>query len=55
MFYRLRNACPHMDIRGIYGDEIIFATPNFNRLQCNDCGHYLEGPVTLAGRYRNDG
>ena len=40
--------CPHARIRGIYGDEIVFATPGQRRLQCIDCGRYLDGPVSLA-------
>ena len=43
-----RNRCPHSNLRPIYGDEIIFATPKFSRLQCRNCGKYLDGPVSLA-------
>lgn len=46
--FRRRANCPHARLRGIYGDEITFATPRFNRLQCLDCGRYLDGPVSLA-------
>lgn len=46
--FRKRSRCPHEHVRGIYGDEIIFATPDFNRLQCLDCGKYLEGPVNIS-------
>ena len=40
--------CGHKNVRGIYGDEVIFATPNFRRLQCLDCGRYLDGPASNA-------
>ena len=40
--------CPHSRLRPIYGDEIIWGTPDWNRLQCRDCGDYLRGSVTLA-------
>lgn len=40
--------CPHVRIRGIYGDEVVFAAPGFRRLQCLDCGRHLDGPVSLA-------
>lgn len=40
--------CPHEHVRGIYGDEIIFGTPNWNRLQCLDCGNFLDGPASIA-------
>ena len=43
-----RNRCPHSNLRPIYGDEIIFATPKFSRLQCRNRGKYLDGPVSLA-------
>ena len=39
--------CPHVKIRGIYGDEINF-TPGYRRLQCVKCGRLLNGPVSLA-------
>lgn len=39
--------CPHVNLRGIYGDEIN-ATPRGYRLQCRDCGRLLDGPVSLA-------
>lgn len=45
---RDRKRCPHTNLRGIYGDEVVFATPRFSRLQCNDCGQFLDGPVMLA-------
>ena len=44
----VRSRCPHSNLRPIYGDEIIFATPKFSRLQCRNCGKYLDGPVSLA-------
>lgn len=40
------NRCPHVSVRGIYGDEIN-ARGGF-RLQCRDCGLLLDGPVSLA-------
>jgi len=43
-----RSRCPHSRVRGIYGDEIIFGTPNWNRIQCLDCGKFLDGPVGIA-------
>jgi hypothetical protein len=43
-----RSRCPHSLVRGIYGDEIIFGTPNWNRIQCLDCGKFLDGPVGIA-------
>jgi hypothetical protein len=43
-----RSRCPHVRIRGIWGDEIIFASPRYSRLQCLDCGRHLDGPVSLA-------
>lgn len=44
----MRNShCPHSNLRGIYGDEINH-TPGYRRLQCNDCGRFLDGPVHLA-------
>lgn len=44
---RDRKRCPHSNLRGIYGDEINH-TPRFSRLQCRDCGRFLDGPVMLA-------
>lgn len=32
--------CPHINQRGIYGDEIILA--NFRRARCLDCGRLLK-------------
>jgi hypothetical protein len=49
LFKRLR--CPHSNLRGIYGDEIIAV--GYRRLHCLDCGAYLDGPVILA-RIRED-
>lgn len=42
-----RNRCPHANIRGVYGDEIIFVA-GWRRLQCVDCGRYLDGGLELA-------
>lgn len=44
--FRKRAACPHSNLRGIHGDEIIAA--GFKRLHCLDCGRLLDGPVMLA-------
>lgn len=41
-----RKRCPHVDVRGIYGDEINYSA-GF-RLQCRDCGQLLDGPVSIA-------
>lgn len=38
--------CPHMIIRGIYGDEINHRCGY--RLQCMRCGTLLDGPVSYA-------
>lgn len=43
---RARRRCPHSHLRGIYGDEITFV--GFWRLECLDCGRYLNGPASLA-------
>lgn len=44
--FRKRRYCPHSDLSGIYGDEIN-AVGGW-RLQCRDCGRYIDGPVALA-------
>ena len=41
------NYCPHVHVRGIYGDEINH-TPGHRRLVCQDCGQLLDGPVSIA-------
>lgn len=46
--FRRRSRCPHVHVRGIYGDEIIFGTPHFHRIQCLDCWKFLDGPVQIA-------
>lgn len=46
--FQERAACPHSDLRPIYGDEILFGTPRLNRLQCRPCGRFLSGHVVLA-------
>lgn len=51
---RDRRRCPHSNLRGIYGDEVIFATPRSSRLQCMDCGSFLDGPVRLADARRGE-
>ena len=43
---RLLNRCPHVNLEGIYGDEILRV--GGYRLRCDDCGRYLDGPVSLA-------
>lgn len=44
--FRKRVRCPHVDVRGIYGYEVIAA--GFKRLWCADCGRLLDGPVSIA-------
>ena len=51
---RRRWRCPHSRLRGIYGDEVTFATPRFARLECLDCGRFLDGPVKLAEMRRQE-
>lgn len=46
--FRKRSACPHVNVRAIYGDEVTYATPDFNRIQCLDCWKFLDGPVSIA-------
>lgn len=41
-----RKNCPHIVKYGIYGDAIN-VVGGF-RLFCPDCGHFLDGPVSLA-------
>jgi hypothetical protein len=43
---RRRAHCPHMHLRGIFGEQI--RVVGGWRLECLDCGQYLEGPVSLA-------
>lgn len=38
--------CPHLNLRGIYGDEINLV--GGYRLVCQDCGNLLDGPVSLS-------
>ena len=42
----LINRCPHVNLQGIYGDDIHCV--GGYRLYCDDCGRYLDGPVSLA-------
>lgn len=42
-----RKHCPHVNLRGIYGDEINH-TPGYRRNQCRDCGRLLDGPVSIS-------
>lgn len=51
---KARSRCPHSRLRGIYGDEVIIGTPRFSRLQCRDCGKFLDGPVVLAEMRRDE-
>ena len=44
---RDRKHCPHIHVRGIYGDEIT-RTPGWRRNQCLDCGQHLDGPVLVS-------
>lgn len=44
--FRKRAHCPHEHLIGIFGDEINWV--GGWRLQCRDCGRYLDGPVSLA-------
>jgi hypothetical protein len=41
-----RIHCPHIHVRGIYGDEINFLGGFRNR--CIDCGTLLSGPVSIS-------
>lgn len=43
-----KSRCSHLNLCVIYGDKVIFATPNNNRLQCIDCGKFLDGSVKSA-------
>lgn len=45
---RARRRCPHVRLRGLYGDHILWS--GGWRLDCMDCGRFLDGPVTLADR-----
>ena len=40
---KLRSKCLHNNYRNIYGDEIIFGTPDFCRSVCIDCGKFFAG------------
>lgn len=42
-----RRHCPHVHVRGIYGDEINH-TPGYRRNQCLTCGRLLDGPVQIS-------
>lgn len=44
--------CPHSDLSPIYGDEIIHV--GWFRLQCRQCGRFLNGPVRLAEMRRGE-
>ena len=44
---RRRKHCPHIDVVGVYGDEIT-RTPGGMRNLCRDCGRYLDGPVAIS-------
>lgn len=45
--FRKRRHCPHVSVRGIYGDAILH-TPGYRRNVCMDCGRLLDGPVSIA-------
>lgn len=45
--FRKRRHCPHVHVRGVYGDEIIH-TPGYRRIQCLNCGRLLDGPAIPA-------
>lgn len=40
--------CPHKNLRGVYGDEIIFVA-NWRRIACVDCHRYLNLPLKVLG------
>lgn len=42
-----KHHCPHVHVRGIYGDEINH-TSGYRRLQCLNCGRLLDGPVSIS-------
>lgn len=42
-----RRHCPHVRVRGIYGDQINH-TPGYRRNLCVDCGQLLDGPVSIS-------
>ena len=50
---RLINRCPHLHLRGVYGDEINH-TPGYRRIRCRDCGQALDGHVRIAETRRCD-
>ena len=41
--------CTHKNLRGVYGDEIIFVA-NWRRIQCLDCHRYLDLPLSTLER-----
>lgn len=43
-----KEHCPHVDLRGIYGDMI--NSCGGWRLWCGDCERFIDGPVKLAER-----
>lgn len=46
-----RRHCPHVRLRGIYGDE---ANHSRFRLECLDCTALLDGPVVLEQSRRSE-
>ena len=50
---RFINRCPHLHLRGVYGDEINH-TPGYRRIRCTDCGQALDGHVRIAEDRRCD-
>jgi hypothetical protein len=43
---RARRRCPHSDLQGIYGDEVVAV--GWWRLWCRGCRRFVDGPVSLA-------
>jgi len=46
-------SCKHENLIGIYGDAVYFM-PHYRRLLCMDCGHSVDGPVSLANKPKTD-
>lgn len=44
--FKKSSHCPHVDVYGIYGDEIN-ASQGY-RNYCADCGKLLDGPVSIS-------
>lgn len=52
MRWRDRKHCPHIHVRGIYGDEI--PRSGYRRNHCLDCGRMLDGPVLVSVIRKNE-